>query len=168
MSATLILNVFCHHGCSPNHRTLRSVRDLDPRPRAPVTNRWHMSEAAMSETVEADERPEGGSAPKRVRKNPSLPKDAALAAELPPDVPPARPLDDEQPALPKKTAIQVQGYCLGCGDTSCDRFGSASAGFKVAVVLILGEKLSTSTSMLLCAGRVNAPAGPNLSKRAKH
>jgi hypothetical protein len=99
-----------------------------------------MSEAVESEIkVETDERPDGGSTPKRRRKDPNLPKDAAEsrltvqdAAESPLAVPLA-----ELPALPKTA---TQGYCLGCGDTSCDRFRSAPMGFKVAIVLLLGEK----------------------------
>jgi hypothetical protein len=91
----------------------------------------------MSETVEVDKRPEGGSAPKRGRKDPNLPKDATELPSAPPAILPAEPSDEVPPALPKTA---VQGYCLVCGDTTCDRFRSAPVGLKVAVVLLLGKK----------------------------
>ena len=91
----------------------------------------------MSETVEVDGRPEGGSAPKRGRKDLSLPKVATEPPSAPPAIPPAKPSDEVPPALPKAA---IQGYCLVCGDTTCDRFRSAPLGLKVAVVLLLGKK----------------------------
>jgi len=97
-----------------------------------------MSEAGISETVETDERPEGGSTPKRGRKDASLSREATEPPlAVPPVIAPAELSDDEPPTLPQAA---MQGYCLVCGDTSCDRFRSASAGLKVAVVLLLGDK----------------------------
>jgi len=102
-----------------------------------------VSEALMSETAETIERPEEGPTRKRGRKDQILLKDAA---EPPPAVPPA----------------VTQGYCLVCGDTSCERFRSAPVGIKVAVVLILGKKFKNFNGQVDVCRTCNRACGPEL------
>ena len=59
---------------------------------------------------------------------------AGPAAEPPVDDPPL----SETPALSKKATRE--GKCWACGETSSFLFKSASVGFKIAIVLLLGEK----------------------------
>jgi len=89
-----------------------------------------------------DERQDGGSPPKRGRTD-AVPQHiqpqvaasrAGPAAEPPVDDPPL----SETPALSKKATRE--GKCWACGETSSFLFKSASVGFKIAIVLLLGEK----------------------------
>ena len=91
----------------------------------------------MSSNAEK-ERQDGGSPPKRGRTDavpqllepsPSVPL-ADQAAELSEGGPP--------PSVLPKTLKQC--YCLACGETSTHQFKSAPVGFKVAILLLLGEK----------------------------
>jgi len=110
-----------------------------------------------------DERQDGGSPPKRGRTD-AVPQHiqpqvaasrAGPAAEPPVDDPPL----SETPALSKKATRE--GKCWACGETSSFLFKSASVGFKIAIVLLLGEKFKTSIAELMFAGLVTAPACQN-------
>jgi len=91
----------------------------------------------------ANEEQDGGSTPKRGRRS-AAPQHMQPPPGIPPPVPPAElhvndPPLSGAPTLPKTRKQQC--YCLACGDTSTHQFRNAPVGFKVAIVLILGEEI---------------------------
>ena len=120
---------------------------------------------AVGMSLHDEERQDGGSAPKRGRKDavpqrvepsPSVPL-ADQAAELSEGGPP--------PSVLPKTLKQC--YCLACGETSTHHFKSAPVGFKVAIVLLLGEKIRNVNGQAdVCSARERT-CGPKLIKECE-
>jgi len=105
-----------------------------------------------------EERQDGGLAPKRGRTDamPQLlepPLSAPLAeqaAEISEGGPP--------PSVLPETLKRC--YCLACGETSTHQFKSAPVGFKVAIVLLLGEKIKNFNGQVDVCWAYERTCGP--------
>lgn len=113
---------------------------------------------------------DGGSTPKRGRKDAAPqhmqpPPDISAAdpsAELHVNDPP---LSGGTPALPKTRKQQC--YCLACSDTSTYRFRSAPVGFKVSIVLLLGEEFKNFNGQVDVCRACERACGPVLAEECE-
>lgn len=115
-----------------------------------------------------NERQDGGSTPKRGRNDAAPqhmePSPGISAADSPAELHDNDPPLSGTPALPK---TKKQCYCLACGDTSTHQFRSAPVGFKVSIVLLLGEEFKNFNGQVDVCRACERACGPVLAEECE-